>query len=39
MEVDKEGNKMILERVTFHLVEAMRLYSKLDLHASSPLFW
>ncbi len=31
VEADKEGNKMILERVTFHLVEAMRLYSKLDL--------
>lgn len=37
MEIDKEGNKMILERVTFHLVEAMRLYSKLDLSGLGPL--
>lgn len=30
METDKEGNKMVLEHVTFHLIEAMRFFSQLD---------
>jgi hypothetical protein len=31
MENDKEVNKMVIERITFHLIEAMRLCSHLDL--------
>ena len=31
MEIDKERNRMALERITFHLLEAMRFCNLLDL--------
>ena len=31
MEIDKERNRMALERISFHLDEAMRFCNKLDL--------
>jgi hypothetical protein len=31
METEKEGNKMVLEKVIFHLLQAARLCSQLDL--------
>jgi hypothetical protein len=31
MEIDKERNRMALERISFHLDEAMRFYNRLDL--------
>jgi len=35
--MDKERNKMVLEQISFHLDEAMRLCSQLDLSALNPL--
>jgi hypothetical protein len=37
MDIDKERNKKILEQMSFHLDEAMRLCSQLDLSGLSPL--
>jgi hypothetical protein len=37
MEIDKEGNKKVIERITFHLVQALRLCSQLNLSGLSPL--
>jgi hypothetical protein len=31
MEIDKERNRMALERITFHLLEAIRFCNLLDL--------
>ena len=31
MEIDKERNRIALERISFHLDEAMRFCSQLDL--------
>ncbi len=36
-DVDKERNRMALERVAFHLDEAMRFCSQLDLSGLGPL--
>lgn len=36
-EVDKERNRMALERISFHLDEAMRFCNLLDLSQLSPL--
>jgi hypothetical protein len=37
MEIDKERNRMALERISFHLDEAMRFYNQLDLSGHGPL--
>ncbi len=37
MEIDKERNRMALERIGFHLDEAMRFCSQLDLSWLGPL--
>jgi hypothetical protein len=37
MEIDKERNKTISEQISFHLDEAMRLCSQLDLSGLSSL--
>ncbi len=37
MEIDKERNRMALERIGFHLDEAMRFCSQLDLSGLGPL--
>jgi hypothetical protein len=37
MDIDKERNKMVLEQISFHLDEAMRLCSQLDLSGLGPL--
>jgi len=37
MEIDKERNRMALERISFHLGEAMRFCSQLDLSGLGPL--
>jgi hypothetical protein len=37
MEIEKEGNRIALERVTFHLDEAMRFCNQLDLSGFGPL--
>ena len=31
MEIEKERNRMALERISFHLIEAMRFCQQLDL--------
>jgi hypothetical protein len=36
MNIDKEGNKVALERITFHLDEAMRFCNQLNLSGLSP---
>jgi hypothetical protein len=37
MEIDKERNRMALERIAFHLDEAMRFCNQLDLSGLGPL--
>ena len=37
MEIDKERNRIALERISFHLDEAMRFCNKLDLSGLGPL--
>jgi hypothetical protein len=37
MEIDKERNRIVLERISFHLDEAMRFCHQLDLSGLSPL--
>ncbi len=37
MEIEKERNRMALERISFHLDEAMRFCSQLDLSGLGPL--
>ncbi len=37
MEIDKERNRMALERISFHLDEAMRFCHQLDLSWLGPL--
>jgi hypothetical protein len=37
MEIDKERNRIALERVSFHLNEAMRFCNQLDLSGLGPL--
>ena len=37
MEIDKERNRIALEQVSFHLNEAMRFCSRLDLSGLGPL--
>ncbi len=37
MEIDKERNRIALERISFHLNEAMRFCSRLDLSGLGPL--
>lgn len=37
MEIDKERNIIALERISFHLDEAMRFCSRLDLSGLGPL--
>jgi len=37
MEIDKERNRMALDRIAFHLNEAMRFCSQLDLSGLGPL--
>ena len=37
MEIDRERNRMALERIAFHLDEAMRFCSQLDLSGLGPL--
>ena len=37
MEIDKERNRIALERISFHLVEAMRFCKQLDLSGPGPL--
>ncbi len=37
MEIEKERNRIALERVTFHLDEAMRFCNQLDLSGLGPL--
>ncbi len=37
MEIEKERNRIALERITFHLDEAMRFCNQLDLSGLSPL--
>ncbi len=37
MEIDKERNRIALERVSFHLDEAMRFCNQLDLSGLGPL--
>lgn len=37
MEIDKEKNRIALERMGFHLDEAMRFCNKLDLSGLGPL--
>jgi hypothetical protein len=36
MEIDKERNRTALERITFHLDEAMRYCNQLDLSGLGP---
>jgi hypothetical protein len=36
MSTKKEGNKVVLERLSFHLDEAMRFCNQLDLSALGP---
>jgi hypothetical protein len=36
MEIDKERNRIALERISFHLDEAMRFCSQLDLSGLGP---
>ncbi len=36
MEIEKERNRMALERITFHLDEAMRFCNQLDLSGLGP---
>ncbi len=37
MEIDKERNRIALERISFHLDEAMRFCHQLDLSELGPL--
>lgn len=37
MEIEKERNRVVLERISFHLDEAIRFCSQLDLSGLSPL--
>jgi len=37
MEIDKERNRIVLERISFHLGEAMRFFNQLDLSGLGPL--
>jgi len=37
MEIDKERNRIALERISFHLNEAMRFCNQLDLSGLGPL--
>ena len=37
MEIDKERNRVVLERISFHLDEAMRFCGQLDLSELGPL--
>lgn len=37
MEIDKERNRVALERISFHLDEAMRFCHQLDLSGLGPL--
>jgi hypothetical protein len=37
MEIDKERNRIALERISFHLDEAMRFCNKIDLSGLGPL--
>ena len=37
MEIEKERNRIALERISFHLVEAMRFCQQLDLSGLGPL--
>jgi hypothetical protein len=37
MEIDKERNRIALERISFHLDEAMRFCNQLDLSGFGPL--
>lgn len=37
MEIDREKNRMALERIAFHLDEAMRFCNQLDLSGLGPL--
>ena len=36
MEIDKERNRNSLERITFHLDQAMRFFKQLDLSGLGP---
>jgi hypothetical protein len=36
MDIDKERNRNSLERITFHLDQAMRFYNQLDLSGPGP---
>ena len=36
MEMNKEANKMILEQITFCLIDAIRLYSQLNRSGFNP---
>ena len=36
MEIDKERNRTSLERITFHLTQAMRFCNQLDLSELAP---
>jgi hypothetical protein len=37
MEIDKERNRIALERIFFHLIEAIRFCNQLDLSGLGPL--
>jgi hypothetical protein len=37
MEIDKERNRNSLERITFHLAQAMRFCNQLDLSGLDPI--
>jgi len=37
MEIDRERNRIALERISFHLVEARRFCNQLDLSGLGPL--
>ncbi len=37
MEIDQEGNRIAVERISFHLNEAMRFCNQLDLSGLGPL--
>ena len=37
MEIEKERNRIVLERISFYLIEAMRFCNQLDLSGLGPL--
>jgi hypothetical protein len=37
MKIEKEGNRITLERISFHLLEAMRFCNQVDLSGLGPL--